>query len=181
MELWTGVLSRWKYHWPDLKIVGLFQQNSFLNSLKKPLKTLLSINAGVFTSLLIPHLSSSLTDYLPSLNLLCHSKTDARFMQDAPNAVWSIPFVSVAFFPSLNHHFIAYRSSKVSLLKFTSNDNQAWVRCIPIPPVAVDLNLKSSTLVSHLIRCIAITSWIVYDNLKCPYEKVWKLIVCTSY
>ena len=31
--------------------------------------------------LLLPHLSSSVTDSLPSLNLLCHSKTDARFMQ----------------------------------------------------------------------------------------------------
>ena len=51
---------------------------------------------------------------LPSLNLLCHSKTDARSMQVAPKAVWSIPYVSVAFFPSLKQNFIAYRSSKVS-------------------------------------------------------------------
>ena len=35
-------------------------------------------------------------------------------MQDAPKAVWSISYVSVAFFPSLKHNFIAYRSSKVS-------------------------------------------------------------------
>ena len=35
-------------------------------------------------------------------------------MQDGPKAVWSIPRVSVAFFPSLKHSFIAYRSSKVS-------------------------------------------------------------------
>ena len=41
--------------------------------------------------------------------------TDARFMEDAPKAVWSIPYVSVvAFFPSLKQNFIAYRSSKVS-------------------------------------------------------------------
>ena len=72
------------------------------------------INSGVLTSLLLPHLSSSLTDSLPSLNLLCLSKTDARFMQDAPKAVWSIPYISVAFFPSLKQNFIAYRSSKVS-------------------------------------------------------------------
>ena len=49
-----------------------------------------------------------------SLNLLCHSKTHARFMQDAPIAVWSIPYVSVVFFPSLKHNFIAYCSSKVT-------------------------------------------------------------------
>ena len=66
------------------------------------------------TSLLLPHLSSSLTDSLPSLNLLCHSKTDARFMEDAPKAVRSISYVSVAFFPSLKQNFIAYGSSKVS-------------------------------------------------------------------
>ena len=35
-------------------------------------------------------------------------------MQDAPKAVWSIPYVSVAFFPSLKQNFITYRSSKVS-------------------------------------------------------------------
>ena len=45
------------------------------------------INSGILTSLLLPHLSSSLTDSLPSLNLLCLSKTDARFMQDALKAV----------------------------------------------------------------------------------------------
>ena len=36
-------------------------------------------------------------------------------MQDAPKAVWSISYVSVAFFPSLKPNFITYRSSKVSL------------------------------------------------------------------
>ena len=76
--------------------------------------TLWPINYGVLTSLLLPHLSLSLTDSLPSLNLLCHSKTDSRFMQNAPKTVWSIPYVSVAFFPSLKQNFIAYRSSKVS-------------------------------------------------------------------
>ena len=35
-------------------------------------------------------------------------------MQDAPKAVSSIPYISVAFFLSLKHNFIAYRSSKVS-------------------------------------------------------------------
>ena len=35
-------------------------------------------------------------------------------MQDGQKAVWSIPYVSVTFFPSLKHNFIAYRSSKGS-------------------------------------------------------------------
>ena len=72
------------------------------------------INCGVLTSLLLPHFTSSLTDSLPSLNLLCYSKTDSRFMQDGRKAVWSIPYVSVEFFPSLKQNFIAYSSSKVS-------------------------------------------------------------------
>ena len=36
-------------------------------------------------------------------------------MQGAPKAVWSIPYVSVAFFPSLKQNFTAHCSSKVSL------------------------------------------------------------------
>ena len=35
-------------------------------------------------------------------------------MQDAPKAVWSIPYVSVVFFPSLKQNFITYHPSKVS-------------------------------------------------------------------
>ena len=35
-------------------------------------------------------------------------------MLDGRKAVWSIPYVSVAFFPSLKQNFITYRSSKVS-------------------------------------------------------------------
>ena len=69
-------------------------------------------------------------------------------MQDGRKAVvWSIPYVSVAFFPSLKQNFIAYHSSKVSsrpdFLKFTSCYNQVLVGCIPIAAVAVHLNLKS--------------------------------------
>ena len=79
-----------------------------------PNPNLWPINCGVLTSLLLPHLSSSFTDSVPSLNLLCHSKTGARFMQDGPKAVWRIPYVSLAFLPSLIPNFIAYRSSKVS-------------------------------------------------------------------
>ena len=127
MELWTGVFSWWICHWPDLKSAGLFRRNLFLNSLKTSTSNPNpnSINSGVLTSLLLPHFSSSLTDSLPSLNVLCNSKTDARFMQDAPKVVWGIPYFSVAsFFPSLKHNFIAYRSSKVS--DFIFEIHQLW-------------------------------------------------------
>ena len=35
-------------------------------------------------------------------------------MQDGRKAVWSIPYISVAFIPILKQNFIAYHSSKVS-------------------------------------------------------------------
>ena len=74
-----------------------------------------------------PYLSSSLTNSLPSLKLLCHSKTHAWFMQDGPKAVWSIPYVSVVFFPCLKQNFIAYRSSKVSSrLGYIFEIHQLW-------------------------------------------------------
>ena len=48
-------------------------------------------------------------------------------------------FHRMAFFPSLKHNFIVYRSSKVQIafLKFASCDNQALLGCIPIPSVDV--------------------------------------------
>ena len=63
-------------------------------------------------------------------------------MQDGWKAVWSIPYVSVAFFPSLKQNFIAYRSSKVSDCIFEIH--QLWQSGgIPIAAVAVHLKLKS--------------------------------------
>ena len=69
-------------------------------------------------------------------------------MQDDRKAVWSIPYVSGAFFPSLKQNFIAYRSSKVSSRPDCFFEiHQLWQSdlegCIPIPAVAVHLNLKS--------------------------------------
>ena len=66
-------------------------------------------------------------------------------MQDGQKAVWSIPYVSVAFFASLNRillHIVLLKC-QIAFLKFTSCDNQALVRYIPIAAVAVNLNLKS--------------------------------------
>ena len=113
MELWTGALSWWKCHWADLKSAGLFRRNFSWTPLKPQHSNsnLWPINPGVLTSLHLLQHSSSLTDSLSSLNILCHSKKDVRFMQDGRKAVWSIPYVSVAFFPSLKQNFIAYRPS----------------------------------------------------------------------
>ena len=76
-------LSRFEECWP-LSTESLPEFPYNLNIVTLTL-TLWPINCGVLTSLLLPHLSSSLTDSLSSLNLLYHSKTDARFMQDGRN------------------------------------------------------------------------------------------------
>ena len=136
--------------------------------------------------LLLPHLSSSLTDSVPSLNLLCHSKTHARFMQDAPKAVWSIPCVSGAFFPSLKHNFIACRSSKVSHCIFEIH--QLWqsgfsrvyssccCRC-SFKPKIIKISQSSHKMYRHNILNFQESTTILNAYTK----KAWKVIVCTSY
>ena len=66
-------------------------------------------------------------------------------MKDGRKVVWSIPYISVAFFPSLNQDFIAYHSSsrRVCIFEIHKLWQSGCVGCIPIPIVAVHLNLKS--------------------------------------
>ena len=146
------------------------------------------INSGVLTSLLLPHLSSSLTDSLPSLNLLCHSKTDARFMQDAPKAVWSIPYVSVAFFPRLKQSSIAYRSCKVSSRPdcifeihqlWQSGFSKMYSNCCcscPYEPEIIKIGQSSHNMYSNNIVNIQESTTILNAHSK----KGWKFIACTS-
>ena len=138
------------------------------------------------TSLLLPHLSSSLKNSLPSLNLLCHSKTDARFLQEDRKAAWSIPYVSVSFFSSLKQNFIAYRSSKVSDCIFEIC--QLWQSGFS----RLYSNSCSSCLFKPEIIKIGQSSHKMYSNnilnfhesttiLNAHTKKVWKFIICTSY
>ena len=55
------------------------------------------------TPLIIPHRLPAFLESLMPLKNWC-----------SIHAVWSIPYVSVAFFPGLKHNFIAHRSFKVS-------------------------------------------------------------------
>ena len=124
----------------------------------------------------LPHLSSSLTDSLASLNLLCHSKTDARFMQDGRKAVWSIPYVSVAFFPSLKQNCVAYRSCKVSDCVFEihqlwqSSFSRVYSNCYcscSFEPEIIKNSQSSHTIYSNNI----LNSQGFTHNFQCPYEK----------
>ena len=127
---------------------------------------------------------------LPSLNLLCHSKTHARFMQDGPKAVWSIPYVSVAaFFPTLKHNFIAYRSSKVSSRPDCIFEiHQLWQ---PGFSSLYSNCCYSCSFEAEIIK-IGQTSYKMYSNnignfhesttiLNAHTKKVWKPIICPSY
>ena len=84
--------------------------------------TLWPVNSGILTSLLLPHPSSSLTDSLPFLNLLCHSKTDARFMQDGQKAVWSIPSGGVGKYDNVAVQNISHYS--------TGTNHSKWSQCL---------------------------------------------------
>ena len=119
MELWTGVLfsSGGNATDPIWRVVASSDGISSWTPLKpqhsNPNHNHNPLAYQLWCIDFLPHLSSSLTDSLPSLNLLCHSKTDARFMEHSPKPVWNITYASVAFFQVWNN-FIAYRSSKVS-------------------------------------------------------------------
>ena len=138
------------------------------------------------TSLLLPQLSSSLTDSLPSLNLLFQSKTDARFMQDAPKVVWSIPYVSVAFFPSLKHNFIAYHSSSCPDCIFEihhvwqSGFSRVYSNCCcswSFEAEIIKIGQSFHKMYSNNIMNFQESTTILNARMK----RVWKLIVCTSY
>ena len=145
--------------------------------------TLWPINSGFPYSF---HTSHLFTDSLPSLNILCHSKTDARFMQDAPKAVRSIPYVSVAFFPSCKQNFIAYRSSKVSdcifeiLQPWQSDFIRVYSNCCcswSFEPEIIKIGHSSHKMYSNNIVNFQEYTTILNAHTK----KVWKLIVCTLY
>ena len=147
--------------------------------------TLWPINSGVLTSLLLPHLSSCLTDSLESLmplKIWCA-------MQDGRKAVLSIPYVSVAFFQSSKQNFIAYLSSEVSCrLDCIFEIHQLWQsgfsRVYSNPCCSYSFKPEIIKLVSHLIRRIAITYWMFKSlwQFKMPVQKsmehYWMHRVC---
>ena len=131
----------------------------------------------------------SQTPSLPSFNLLCHSKTDAQFMQDGQKAVWSIPYISMAFFPSLKQNFIAYGSSKVSSRPdcnfeihqlWQSGFSRMYSNCCcscSFEPKILKIGQSSHKMYSNNILNFQESMTISNAHSK----KVWKLIVSTLY
>ena len=108
------------------------------------------------TPLIVPHRLPAFLESVMPLKNWCsiHAK-----------AVWSSPYVSGSFFHSLKQNFIAYRSSKVS--KYFFEIHRQWQsgfsRVYSDYCCSCSFETEIIKLVSHLIRCIAIT----YLILKC--------------
>ena len=104
------------------------------------------------THLIIPHRLLAFLESHTSLKNWC------SFMQDGRKVVWSIPYVSVAFFPSLKQNFIAYRSSKVSSRPDCIFEiDQLWQSGFSRLYSNSCCSCSFEAEISHLIRCMAIT------------------------
>ena len=118
--------------------------------------------------------TSSLTDSVPSLNLLCHSKIDARFMQDAPKAVWSIPYISLAFLSKFKTEFYLNACTKKGLENYWRHHvilpfllfNPSWCKTV-----------RSIVLPKELARNEMQTTWPMirtwFDD-NCDVTRLWQ-------
>ena len=109
-------------------------------------------------------------------------------MQDGRKAVGNIPYISVAFFPSLKLNFIAYHSSKVSSRPDCIFEiHQLWQSGF----TRVYSNFCHSCSFEAEIIKISQSSHKMYTNnimnfqesptiLNAYTKKVWKLIECTT-
>ena len=118
---------------------------------------------------------------MPSLNLLCHSKTDSRFMQDAPKAVWSIPYVSLAFFSKFKTEFYFISFFLTSRVHFWNSqasqaDSNSFCSC-SFKPGIIKIGQSSHKMYSNNIVNFQESTAILNTCTK----KVWKLIEGTTY
>ena len=135
------------------------------------------------TPLIIAHRLPAFLESLMPLKNWC--SINAR----CSKAVWSIPYVSVAFFPSLKQNFIAYRSSKVSSRPDCIFEiHQLWQSGFS----RVYSNSCCSCLFEAKIIKIGQSSHKMYSNkmlnfqefaiiLNACTKKGWKPIECTTY
>ena len=104
-------------------------------------------------------------------------------------AVWSIPYVSVAFFPSLKQNFIAYHSSKVSSSPncifeipqlwqsgFSRKYSNSCCRCL-FEAEMIKIGQSSHKMYSNIIVNFQESTTILNASTK----NVWKFIEGTTY
>ena len=182
MELWTGALSSWKCHRPDLKSPGRFWGNLSWTPLKpqhsnpNPYSLANQLMCSDFltppTVLIIPHRVPAFLEFLMQLINWC--SIHARWSKSTLK-YW---YFSVAFFLSLKQNFIAYRSSKVSSRPdcifeihqlWQSGLSRMYSNCC----CSCSFKPEIIKIDRHLIRCIAITYWIFksLQQFKMPVQK----------
>ena len=110
-------------------------------------------------------------------------------MQDGRKAIWSIPYVSVVFFPRIKHNFMAYHFSKVSSRPDCVFEiHQLWQSDFS----RVYSNCCCSCLFEPEIIKIGQSSHKIYSNNIVNFQEsrtildictktVWKLIECTTH
>ena len=110
-------------------------------------------------------------------------------MQDGRKTVWSIPYVSVAFFPSFKQNFTAYCSSKVSSRPdcifeihqlWQSGFSRVYSNCCCIcsfEPEIIKIGQSSHKMYSNNILNFQESTTILNTCTK----KIWKFIECTTY
>ena len=164
--------------WTSLK-----PQHSNPNRNPKPLANQLWCTDSLTppTPLLIPHRLSAFLEYLMPLKNWCSIHANGR------KAVWSIPYVSVAFSPSFKQNFIAYRSSKVSPRPdcifevhqlWESGFSRVYSNCCCSCSFEAEIIKIGQS--SHRMYSNNILNFL-HNNFKCLYKKVWKLIEGTTY
>ena len=97
-------------------------------------------------------------------------------MQDVPKEVWSIPYVSVAFFPSLKQNFIAYHSSKVSSRPDCIFEiHQLWQsgRSCSFEPEIIKISQSSHKMYSNNILNFQESTTILDASTKKSLETYW--------
>ena len=156
MKLWTGALSLWKCYWSDLKSAASSLGISSWTPLK-PQHSNLNLLANQLESLM-PHKNWCSIHARYSKSSLKHS----------------IRFCGVfSKFKTILLHIVVLKC-QIAFLKFTSCDNQVLVGCIPIPAVAVHLNLKSSyKMYSNNIGNFQESTTILWACMKKSLETYW--------
>ena len=132
------------------------------------------------TPLIIPHRLPVFLESLMPLKNWC--SIHARWSK----AVWSIPYVFVAFFSSWNQNFIAYRSSKVSDYIFEIHQlwqsGFSWVYSNTCCRWSFECEIIKIDQSSHKMYSNNILNFLKSTTiLNARTKKVWNLIVWASY
>ena len=167
MELWTGALSWWKFHWPDVKSAGLFWRNLFLNSLKPqhsiPCWLSVQWEPSACRSFQCCQKKGSSKVCRWICSVWPSWVWESQHASTGNSVFWSLghrsrsSFDHMAFFPSLKQNFIAYRSSKVSsrpdcIFEIQSGFNRVYSNCCCIcsfEPEIIKIGQSSHKMYSH--------------------------------